>query len=244
MEVLAKTQLGNYYFLHNDFIYQYILKTGKAWSYGLLSMVFPYVKEGDVVLDIGAHVGTTTVPLSKAVGEKGKVIAFEPQGKMMNLLVKNVELNECENVHISKMCVGHVTGETTIIDTVLPSSIPEEFKSRIVQNFGGVCIGKGSEKINMVALDDLEFDKLNLIKIDVEGAEKVVIWGARETIRKHRPVVIYETNKKNITENMIEVLELTDEIINFDIKAFFRELNYSKEFLHNKLENGDWIMIP
>lgn len=246
MEASVKTQVGTFTFLKNDFIYQYIARKSIPWSIELLKMFLPLLKPGDVVLDVGSHVGTLAVPISKTVGNTGKVYAFEPQQRMMDLLEKNVIQNNCTNIHLCKLCVGHITREASLNNKFDYGGGTLNYNNNAAsRNYGGVDMGIGGEKVNMVALDDIEFDRLNLIKIDVEGAEKLVIWGAKETIRKHRPIIIYETNIKGITNNMVKLFGLTPDIITFDIEKFlFQELQYSEKKLHNKTNNGDWIFIP
>ncbi len=59
-----------------------------------------YVKPGDHVIDVGANLGTTVLPLAKAVGPQGQVIAFEPQPLMAQCLQTTLTLNECFNVRL------------------------------------------------------------------------------------------------------------------------------------------------
>ena len=97
-----------------------------------------------------------------------------------------------------------------------------------VTNFGGLNLGPDGEKVNMRTLDSIFMPKINFIKIDVEGAEKLVIYGARKLIEAYKPLVFYEQNYKTITAEMIDMFKLSKKLINFDLKEFFiRDLEYS-----------------
>ena len=102
-------------------------------------------------------------------------------------------------------------------------------------NYGGLNLGKHGEKVEMLRLDDLYQEGVfgdegvQYIKIDVEGAEPLVIYGARRLIEDLRPMVFYEENWKKVTKEMIEMFDLSKNISQFNIRDFFlKELKYSK----------------
>ena len=94
----------------------------------------------------------------------------------------------------------------------------------------------------MISIDSMFGDvteKVSLIKIDVEGAESLAIYGAKETIRKHKPVIFYEDNWKKITNEMSSVLGLTNENIAFDIGSFLKDIGYKQ----CKKVDDNWLWI-
>ena len=95
--------------------------------------------------------------------------------------------------------------------------------SMMPSNLGGVAIGEGGEGgIQMKTIDSMNLDSLNFLKIDVEGAEPYVIEGAKKTIAKYKPIILYENNWKKENEYM---KKLMGEPI--EIKEFLKEIGYN-----------------
>jgi FkbM family methyltransferase len=136
------------------------------------------MKKGDVVVDGGAYSGTFTLIAAKKVGDNGKVIAFEPDTESYRRLLANIRLNHLENV------VAVPKGLWSS-DTTLPFSDTHTIGSSIV--FDGHR-GESIIDLPVVSLDrELErlgIEKVDFIKMDVEGAEVEAIKGARNTLAK------------------------------------------------------------
>ncbi len=161
------------------------LKKGVMWEGHITELLRQFIKVGSVVVDAGAHIGTHTVSMAHCVGEKGVVWAFEPQGKIYQELVANVRLNGLKNVQLKHNALGN---ETRLVEML---SIPFGNEEDVP-----VCppeISVGDDKALMITLDSLYLSNVSLIKIDVEeGSEDLVLEGARETIKRNRPVIIIE----------------------------------------------------
>ena len=84
--------------LKNDVVLGQWLKKYGEWSQGENIIMSKFVSKGDIVIDIGANIGTTVLSLSKQVSDEGKVIAFEPQSLMAQCLQTNLTLNDITNV--------------------------------------------------------------------------------------------------------------------------------------------------
>jgi FkbM family methyltransferase len=181
---------------------------------------------GDLVVDVGANIGTHTVFFGKRVGEKGVVVAFEPQRLAYQTLCGNVALNGLTNVTCFMSAVGDARGTITV-----PLLDP-----RHVQNFGAVKAaadpGKDarSEVVDLVTIDELALQRCALIKVDVEGMETKVVAGARDTISRCRPALFLENDT---VERSREVLEAVDAI---GYKAFWQIAGYfsPKNFFDNR----------
>ena len=134
---------------------------------------------GDVVFDVGAHVGFYTLLASRLVGPQGRVIAFEPLPRNVDLLERHLAYNAASNVTLVKAAVGERSGEDRFDTTGEPSM--------------GALAEEG-ELVQLVSIDDMvergEVPPPRLIKIDVEGAESRVLQGAAATLAKHRPVLL------------------------------------------------------
>jgi FkbM family methyltransferase len=126
------------------------------------------IEKGDVVFECGTHHGCATILLSDWVGEKGKVVAFEPVPSNCNVIEKNLELNQVKNVVLEKKAVGAETKK--IFMNVLSNAM--------------ISLTKQGIEVEMTALDAYENLNPNLLKIDVEGFELEVLKGAKKILSK------------------------------------------------------------
>lgn len=141
---------------------------------------------GNVVFDIGAHAGYYSLLASVLVGSSGSVFAFEPEPRNALYLKKHMAINRCGNVTVVESAVGNNSGMT-------------HFEYGTGSGTGRVATARsdGDLAVPMVSLDD--FTESNAIlpdhlKIDVEGAEMLVLQGARRTISRARPVIFLSTH--------------------------------------------------
>jgi len=156
------------------------LRQGIYWEGVIAELVKKYTKPGTVAIDLGAHIGIHTILMSKMVGAKGKVIAFEPQNKIFRELRRNLSLNRLDDrVIFLKNAVGH---ENQWV----------EMSVRDPTNEGGTPIGKGGDKAWMVTLDELNLNNVSFIKMDVESSELNVLRGATKTLSRNKPVIVFE----------------------------------------------------
>ena len=162
-------------------------------------------------LDIGAHLGFYSLPLS---GRFDKCIAFEPSDFQFELLTKNIELNNIKNVIPLKLGLGateeekvfYVTGNSGGTNTLLKNKFSESPMS--------------TYKIQVRALDSFGYSNVNLIKIDVEGWEVEVLKGSLETIHKSSPYILIEVWEE--PDRRREVEQLLDKL-NYEIKYCFTD---------------------
>ena len=138
---------------------------------------------GDVVWDIGAHIGFLSAIAARTVGPKGHVVAFEPLPANVLRLTQTVEMNGLTNVSIRDVAVASSIGTATF--HVNPSSA-----------MGGLAATEGGEGIDVQTTTlDAELDVSlppRLVKIDVEGFEEQVLAGGRRLFTEVRPSLIIE----------------------------------------------------
>lgn len=147
------------------------------------------IKPGDNVVDIGAHIGYYTLIMSKLVGPTGMVFAFEPDEGNFELLEKNVKLNGCTNVMLENMVVTDTVGPVKLFngdESSNPTIVGSDDKFTLVN---GTSLDTYFRGINV-----------DFIKMDVEGAEYLVLKGAVRLLR---------TDVKIITEFYPKVLPVT-----------------------------------
>lgn len=144
---------------------------------------------GMVFIDVGANFGVYTLVASKLVGEAGKVIAFEPTAQSSAILWQNIALNHCANVCAFQVALTQRRGKAWLYHGWDP-----------VGNSLGMdpVSGHGGEEVQTEVLDHMlrenGIDRVDAVKIDVEGAEELVLRGAIRTLTTHSPIVIFEYN--------------------------------------------------
>lgn len=156
------------------------------WAETELELLRRFVPTGGVVADVGSFIGTHAIALAHATGTLGQVLAFEPRRNTFAVLGRNIHRNGLD-ARISARNVG-VSDQPGIIHLQDPEAG--------TQNLGSLTLidqGAGYQ-VELITLDMLELSRLDLLKIDVEGMEANVISGARQTLRRCRPVVFAECN--------------------------------------------------
>lgn len=146
-----------------------------------------YMKEklspGDTVIDIGANIGYETIWAAKIVGKTGKVYSYEPLPNLCAQIQESIKENSFTNTIVKNKAAGNIKGELTLY--IHP------------KDAGLTSAKRQSEllvKTSLVKLDDdLEkIEKLNFIKIDVEGYEYEALTGATKLLEIHHPKIIFE----------------------------------------------------
>lgn len=151
------------------------------------------LNEGDVFVDVGANVGIYSLHAAKAAGPSGRVIAFEPTPETHESLVKNVRLNHFRNITVINKAAGDKEGFLQFAicasdnsnHLVADLAMLESRKIVEVRNIPVDTID------TMVAREKLP--QVSVMKIDAEGAEKLVLAGASQVIEKHRPAILFES---------------------------------------------------
>ncbi|KAF4669969.1 hypothetical protein FOL47_002304 [Perkinsus chesapeaki] len=185
----------------NDYVVSAFMKMTGTYDPTEESFLLSYIKRGQTVVEIGANVGAYSIPLAEKLGPSGQLHCFEPFRYMYQILTANVVLNGLSNVYTYNVGIGE-DGPERIVQVQAPSL------SRI-SNLGAMRISQqqaeevalvaysGVENITIRSLDSFSFSrKIDLLKIDVEGMEHLVAMGARETIKRDRPLIYAENQGK------------------------------------------------
>jgi FkbM family methyltransferase len=165
------------------------------------------------------------VPISKKLGSDGKLYSFEMSGKMTERLKKNLRENSCSNVTVKNNPLSDTVDETVSF---------EEIDDHSKSNFGDIRINKENKgvKATTTTIDNTNINRpVSFIKVDCQGYDLKVMKGAKKTIEKYRPVVIFEWE-----EEMSQVFGDTLE----DVFDFFEDLDYEV----NRIHKDDWIARP
>jgi FkbM family methyltransferase len=167
------------------------------------------IKTNQVVYDLGANVGFTAVLACKCVGEKGKVVCFEPMDHNAKQVQVNAKLNNFSQIEVFQVALGECDGVA-------------EFQTSHSPTWGRLTsAGDTPEQTGVTQVTVRQLDKLveekqlplpNFIKMDVEGAEADVIRGAYGTLSRSRPKMIIELH--HTYHQVIESLEGLDYVVN------------------------------
>ena len=162
----------------------------RGFEYRTLAKIKENVKLGDTVFDIGANIGMYSIILSKLVGKEGKVYSFEPDPQTAYFLKKNLKLNGCDNVIVSQIALSDENGKVFLKK---PEGAGDAF------NFisGDKPNTPSDNSVDAVKVDDFinlyKIEKLNFVKIDIEGAELLCMKGGTEVmLAKLKPIIVTE----------------------------------------------------
>jgi len=173
-------------YLVEDECFQWHINRGRSEPYprelGIVkSYLTNYPECNNVCIDVGGHIGTTSLPYSRLFTD---VIAFEPNPVSYDFFKKNVQLNNISNITVYNKGVYNKTTECIV--------------AKHGENSGCYYIkecDKCDGSIPVVKLDDLTIDKpVDFIKIDTEGSEFFVLEGAHNLILENKPLINLETN--------------------------------------------------
>ncbi len=174
------------------------LKSKGVWIEFDVSMLAYLISPDAVCLDVGANIGMVTIPLSM-LAPKGHVYAFEGSPETTLALQETVKANGLSNVSVFNTVVGKDREQVKFFDTpevrssghYIPLSLEREVTS-LWQDSLKVLTCETNSIDHLV--DELGMERVDFIKLDVEGAELDVLAGARETLRRFKPIVMMEFN--------------------------------------------------
>ena len=168
----------------------------KDRNFYLLDWVGPVVREGSIVLDIGANTGVFGLSVANMFPQN-QIFCFEPHQVLSSRLLNNIQINKLQNISVVKKVVSDVDGFESFYAQDVNKS----------KNHGLSSISFDAVKDEIVSKIDIESIKIDtfvrdltlakdeiisFIKIDVQGAEQKVLAGAQSVIKKYRPIIIFE----------------------------------------------------
>ena len=158
------------------------------------------ITSGDWVIDIGANIGHYTKRFSEIVGPNGRVIAFEPVPTTFSLLSANVMLFEYPNVSLINAAAS---GKMDVVGMAIPESstgLINYYRAQLSSN------ENNSLSVLTLSIDSLCINhQIALVKIDTEGHESFVLDGMLKLIETHHPILIIETDSKDIINKLSSI---------------------------------------
>ena len=213
-----------------DLIDRYILLTG-SWEHELWNWMGPNLPVGGTFVDVGAHIGSHTLRAAKLVGEQGTVVAVEPNPMIAARLRDNVTASGWGNIHVQEAACGEKEGKLRLFAGSDVNTGTASLSSELAGSHGGA--GNWFE-VAVLPLDrilqPLGLHRIDIIKVDTEGAETIVLRGGEVSIRKYRPVFVLETIDGHLRKMNSSLTEL---------ESLLRCLNYRKGRYDDY--NSEWI---
>ena len=202
----------------NDLI-QKSLVNNIQWNNSILFIIGQLIKKFNLkhFLNIGCHIGTVALPLSKYIE---KVTAIEAYPLTFQHLKEHIKINNLKNIEVFNLAIGDENKKIYFLD---------DENIRIKNNTGGMHVITDGDILNkrlssnihskkysneMKKLDDLNISNFDILLADVEGKEYELLKGGKNKIIKYKPIIIVEiwNNKKRNLESMQTT---SDEIINY-----------------------------
>jgi len=182
------------------------------WEEEVAQVIAAHLHTGAVFVDVGANIGAFAIPMAKKVSDSGRVFAFEPHPKLVQQIKNSVQENKLANVTVIQKACGAVVGEQALYlkpknsggSSLIQSDQPEE----------GLLLSVTTLDSELSALE-----KIDLIKIDVEGYELEVLQGGRTILSQYKPTLVIEFSPS--------LYESRSKTMGFEILQLLVEMNYT-----------------
>jgi len=194
------------------------------------------IKVGNITVDVGANIGLHTLNMARIVGNTGRVFAFEPDPSNFEILEKNVKINNYQNIILEQKAVGDKHGRTTLYQSDNPGN------HRL---FPLTKQAKGQIQVELTSLDKYFTDsnlanKINFIKIDVEGFEFSVLKGMKNILKNNKKIkILFENMQINTIEAGFTPIKVLNYLTSYDFKLFCLD-DSTKKLLH--VSNNEEIL--
>jgi FkbM family methyltransferase len=208
------------------------------WEYWLSKFLADNIRPGDVACDIGANLGYYSILMSELVGPAGKVHCFEPNPAICNLLRGTVGVNGFggrSTVHQ----VALSSAEKGEVAFYVPRNEP---KNAMIVQPGFQHPGGETISVPTARFDSLPFDKLDFLKIDVEGAELEVLRGLQQLKQRFEPKIVCEVNfgRGYSYDKIVELLGHNGELQHIDYSG--EAVLLTRDMVERERIDEDWLV--
>ena len=190
---------GRYF---GDFVFDLIIadEVAKAWYDSFENQWFPergwcleHIRPGQTVVDAGAHHGLMSILFGRQVGPSGRVIAYDILPRNAEIVRRNLALNGVSNVEVRALGLGKESADVGGTD------------------YGGNFVVAGRGGLKVVALDDeLRNERVDFIKLDVEGSDLEAMIGARHVLKRDRPVLDLELHNSIFADRRSTLRQISE----------------------------------
>lgn len=204
---LYRTFNGHLFWLNSNGFIDDHLKNFGVFEKDTTEAICRLVNKGDIVIDVGANIGYYAVIISKIVGESGKVFAFEPTQNFREVLEENISINQLNNVEVVPYGLSSKE-ETLTIDISLSSAT--------LHSPVGYADVIDKEIVKLITFDSFinqrKPQKINFIKVDIDGHEPAFFDGAWESLAKYDTKIIFEISHLHYIQAGVTAWEFYDKV--------------------------------
>jgi FkbM family methyltransferase len=181
-----------------DFVSRTILETGhweaRSWAY-----VERNLPVGGTLVDVGAHIGYYSLKGARAVGPKGHVIAIEPNPDTLRSLRDNIQSSGANVITVEPVACSDSEAVVDLFAAARSNTGETSLSRENAQQAGAVGhVYRVRARPLDAVVEEAGLSRIDVIKIDVEGAELLVLRGARQTLARYSPAVIVEVVEKQL----------------------------------------------
>lgn len=186
---------GNwFYILDADLYVSDIVRRGEIYERHITDTLSQIECKNKTIIDCGANFGAHTLPFARLVGPEGRVVAFEAQRFVYYQLCANIFTNGVKNIDARCEAVAENSyGYISMIED-------HDYVNARNQNIGNTHVSPSIKgNIPKRAIDDLNLTDVVAIKLDVQGYEMFVLYGAEKTILKYKPILFIEIEPEHLS---------------------------------------------
>jgi FkbM family methyltransferase len=171
------------------------------------------LRQGETFVDVGASNGYFTCLASAIVGPTGRVLSLEPSTLTTRRLMENIRLNGCLNVTVMGVAAGSTRGSAPLFLPRVDDGLSSLYSRRGVSSI---------ENVEVRTLDELiGSSSVNLLKVDVEGAELEVFDGASQTISSNKDIaIVFEYNRPRMYSLRASPVQLIEKLASLGLSTF------------------------
>ncbi len=218
------------------------------------------LKKGMTCIDIGSNIGYYALLEAKAVGKNGNVIAIEPSPKNFEYLKRNVELGNIQNIKLYNLAVGDKDGEINFVISDISNLCYVLNDDEPTPKFAKV-IKIPVKKIDTF-IDEEKLEKIDFIRMDVEGYEVNLFEGMWNTLRKNKPLIQMEFHKgllnPKVALDFLEKLKQAGYVVKYfipkdldraiigkikDVKKHHKNIDEIKDMINKKSSCNVFILF-
>jgi FkbM family methyltransferase len=204
----------------------------KSWEPHITKLLNRNFKSDSVFVDVGSNYGWHSIKSSPYCNT---VYSFEPQKLIHDIQNTSIIENFLTNINLFNCGIGDTNEikEMSPIDYNNPSI-----------NMGDLSVGIGGESIEVRTLDSFQIPKVDFIKIDVQGYEKYVLEGGKNTIMSSKPTIIIEMEDHQLRRFNYGVVELFEQLRSMNYYIYFLDYHYPSDHVCVHKDNlNEFIQI-
>lgn len=223
---IKQGQNGLKYYITPGSSLDYIIeKNGVLDDWVYLQHLQEVIPPSGTIIDIGANVGYLSLPFAKELVPSGKVFSYEPDPENMKRLERNIKINDLQNMTTCATALQNDPSLETISFNIRRTIDGDGNENRGLSSLKAIDkFTKNKIPVSASTIDKevtrLQIPAVHFIKIDVEGAEFLVLEGATQTLAKDKPIIQYEYS--NILDRMMQENN-TEKVFNLLQKLGYRQ---------------------